>query len=70
MLKNLRKTLTTRPTHGYTDILPKRSMWAEVAESVGGEFKLVFTKSHDIEIHRITISLAIIRIRKQENQRS
>jgi len=52
---NLFKLLTSRPTHGYSSILPKRDMWAEVAESVGGEFKVVFTKNHDIEIHRITI---------------
>ena len=47
--------LTTRPTYGYTDVRPNRNMWAEIAEAMGGEFKVVYTKSHDIEIHRIQI---------------
>lgn len=44
-----------RPTLGYTEVLPSRNMWEEVAESMGGTFKVVFTRNHDIEIHRINI---------------
>jgi len=53
--KGLFGILTSSPSQGFTEVLPDRNMWEEVAESVGGEFKVVFTKSHDIEIHRILV---------------
>jgi hypothetical protein len=53
--KSILKQLITGPTQGYGTTRPDREMWKDVAKAVGGEFKLVFTKSRDIEIHRITV---------------
>lgn len=43
------------PTMGYTDVLPKRQMWQEIAKELNGEFKISSTASQDIEIQHVTI---------------
>lgn len=39
----------------YIDIYPNRSLWLELEEEIGGEFKVIFTKSRDVEKHRFRL---------------
>ncbi len=43
------------PSLGYTDNLPKREMWKEIAKELNGEFKIKYNSGHDLEIHNISI---------------
>ena len=43
------------PSLGYTDNLPKREMWKEIAKELNGEFKIKFNSGHELEIHNISI---------------
>lgn len=53
--KTLLQTLITGPSEGYMDVLPIREMWAEIADKLGGEFKIRRSKSQDYEIHQLKI---------------
>jgi len=43
------------PSLGYTDNLPKREMWKEIAKELNGEFKIKYNSGHELEIHNISI---------------
>ena len=40
---------------GFTDNLPNRQMWDEIAKEFSGEFKIEFDSGHAIEIHKVFI---------------
>ena len=43
------------PSLGYTNNLPKREMWKEIAEELKGEFKIKHNAGHELESHNISI---------------
>lgn len=43
------------PSLGYTDNIPKREMWKEIAKEFNGEFKINHNPGHVLEMHTISI---------------
>ena len=43
------------PSMGYTDNLPKREMWKEIAKELNGDFKIKYNSGREFEIHNISV---------------
>jgi len=53
--KSILQALITGPSEGYVDVFPDREMWLEIAEKLGGEFKIRRSKSQNYEIHQLRV---------------
>lgn len=53
--KKQKLSITKGPSMGYSDNLPKRQMWEEIAKKYNGEFKIKRSAGNELEIHFTTI---------------
>lgn len=53
--KSIINELIKGPSHGYTDVFPKREMWKKIAKEFNGVFKIKHNSGNELEIHQITL---------------